>query len=367
MSALFIERIRQDLDKLSQEYDREFAGQSRSTRDLNVLDEISRKTQDVVKRIDTIPAAAQGQDLIDLRSQALSSVELYKNERELIVRAKAAGPVDNEFAELGNAANMIFARYRRHFAGKGRATRDPGLLAEMIDDLAAVKKRMTEVLKKKSNQSMKSDLDLVSQNLEMYQREKEEIARAKKTGTLDDQGNNLASAANELFQAYRTHFAGHPRVTCRPKLLQRIITELKAVQGQMEQLRKDGLTADYNGNNIAIVINNLTLYEAELTEVKKARETTSLVDIMGNLGSAANTQFEAYRQGFAGKDRTSVNRDNLGQICDRLGEIGRQMAELARAQKNEMNDNNLQIVTQQLTAYEREWDLIGQAQGNKTS
>lgn len=361
--SLFIRRIQQDLDQLSSAYDRDFAGQSRATRDLNTLDELVKKTKDVLARIDTIPAAAQGKELAELRDTATSNLSMYESERGEIVRAKAAGPTDQEFGNLARSANMVFARYRRHFAGKGRASRDLTLLNEMIEDLTAIKGRMNDVIKKKGTQGMRSDLEVVTNNLDMYKREQGEISRAKTEGSAEDRANNLASEANELFEVYRVHFAGHPRVTCRPKLLARLVEQLKDVRARMEKIRAGGFDQQFNADNIGIVDGNLEMYETEVNEVKRAREGVALVDIMSSLGTAANTVFQQYRDNFAGKDRTSVDHELIGRMCDRLGELGRQMAELARVEKNEVNENNLEIVSTQLQMYEREFDMIREAKG----
>ena len=361
--SLFIRRIQQDLDQLTSAYDRDFAGQSRSSRDLATLDELVKKTKDILARIDTIPAAAQGKELAELRDTATNNLAMYETERGEIVRAKAAGPTDQEFGNLARSANMVFARYRRHYAGKGRGSRDLSLLTEMIDDLVAIKARMNEVIKKKGTTGMKSDLEVVTNNLDMYKREQGEISRAKADGSAEDRANNLAAEANELFEVYRVHFAGHPRVTCRPKLLGRLVDTLKDVRARMDKIKQGGFTQQFNDDNLGIVDGNLEMYEAEINEVKRAREGVALVDIMSALGNAANTVFQQYRDNFAGKDRTGVDQELISRMCDRLGELGRQMAELSRVEKNEVNENNQEIVGTQLQMYEKEYDQIRQAKG----
>ena len=83
---------------------------------------------------------------------------------------------------------------------------------------------------------------------------------------------------------------------------------------------------------------------------------------MGMLGGAANDVFEEYRQKFAGKDRRSVDLATMSLLCDQLGEIARQMADMARTEKNDMNERNLDIVIERLSAYEEEWRAIRDAQ-----
>jgi hypothetical protein len=83
---------------------------------------------------------------------------------------------------------------------------------------------------------------------------------------------------------------------------------------------------------------------------------------MGMLGGAANEVFEEYRQKFAGKDRRTVDLATMTTLCDQLSEIVRQMADMGRTEKNEMNERNLDIVIERLSTYEEEWRAIRDAQ-----
>ena len=103
------------------------------------------------------------------------------------------------------------------------------------------------------------------------------------------------------------------------------------------------------------------MFNKELVEVRKARQGTKLADLMGMLGGDANAVMAKYQEGYAGKDRKSRDLVALSVICDQLGEIRRQMDELGRAEANTSNDANLEIVTNQLVMFEREYELIEEA------
>ena len=83
---------------------------------------------------------------------------------------------------------------------------------------------------------------------------------------------------------------------------------------------------------------------------------------MGMLGGAANDAFGEYRKDFEGKDRKTRDLQLLSDICDRLGEIRRQMDELSRTGPNENNDRNLEIVNAQLLGFESEWEQMKKIQ-----
>ncbi len=367
MATNLFDRLRAEMDQISAEYDRDFAGQSRATRDLSALDALLERTSSVLRRIDEIPMAAQGPQLTSLRELVTGSQDVYQQERKAIVQARSQGPEFEEFSLLATQANFVFARYGRHFAGQDRGSRDTGLLAEMVEDLKAIKKRMTGIHNKKKSSNYERDLDVVASNLTMYEAELGEIQKAQKEGTPEEQAGLLATLANSQFAVYRNHFAGQSRTTRRPQLLMRAVDNLKRIKQRMEALAAENVDSEHNPKNIEIVAQNLAMYETELGEIRKARQSTSMVDLMGMLGGNANETFEAYRKGYAGKNRGEVDLEQLGIICDRLGEILRQMVDLSRAEENDTNERNIEIVCDQLAMYEQEFEAVRNVQAPKKS
>jgi hypothetical protein len=360
-----VENLGQELEELDRQYASDFAGQSRLTRDLALIDKMIDRASSVLKRIDQIPPAAQGPDLVRLRETAAQSVGLYTQERTAIVRAQEVGPSFEAFSMEATTANLVFARYARHFAGKDRSTRDLSLLGEIVDELKQIDKRMGQLLQETPSAEFERDRKIVRENLKQYQSEIEMIDTAQKTGTDEQKASILASLANSQFATYQTHFAGEPRVSRRPALLMRITSALKKIHDRMVGYRDGGLDLEFNTKNIAIVEERLKIYETELVEVRKVRQATSMPDIMGELGGAANKLFDAYRTAFADKPRSQVDVDLLGGICDKLAEIRRQMNEMAWAEENEMNTKNLEVVTEQLVMFEGEYEAVVAARSQK--
>jgi hypothetical protein len=359
--ATMLENLGREMDALDNEYAANFAGQSRLTRDIGLLDSIIERGNDLLKRINSIPAAAQGPELVRLKDAASNNIRLYAQERGAIIRAQEVGPTFEAFSSEATAANLIFGRYARHFAGKDRTTRDLAFLGELVDDLKQIEKRMTQLLEEHHVQEFTRDREVVVQNLVQYQKEIGLIENAQKSGTPEERASVLASLANAQFNAYQAHFAGEPRVSRRPALLMRIIASLKSIRERMIGFRDGGLDLEFNNKNITIVDGRLETYEKELVEIRKVRQSTQMVDIMGELGNAANKLFDQYRSAFADKARSAVDLDLLANLCDKLGEIRRQMTDLQRAEDNEMNNKNLDIVTEQLVMFEGEFEAVTQA------
>lgn len=358
LMATIIESLGKELEELDREYSAGFAGQSRFTRDLDILDKIIGKGTSILQRIDQIPSAAQGPDLLRLREAAQANLALYTQERGAIVRAQEVGPTFESFSVEATSANLVFARYARHFAGKDRGTRDLSLLGELADELKQIEKRMTTMIEESKVQDFERDRKVVRDNLAQYQKEIELIDNAQKSGTPDQRASNLAQLANNQFAIYQAHFAGEPRISRRPALLMRIISSLKKVHERMVGYRDGGLDLEFNNKNIGVVEDRLKVYETELAEVRKVRQATAMPDIMGELGGAANKLFDEYRTAFADKPRTQVDLDLLGNICDKLAEIRRQMSEMSWAEENEMNSKNLDIVNEQLVMFEGEYEAV---------
>lgn len=356
-----------ELEQLDREYANDFAGHSRLTRDLEQLDGMIRKAADIARRIEQIPTAARGAELARVHDAATQSLNLFKGERTAIVRAQEAGPVFERFGAEATTANFLFARYARHFAGKNRSTRDVALLGEIIDDLKQVDKRMAALLTEKKSADFERDHALVTQSLKQYQSEVELIEKAQSNGTPDERASLLATLANNQFAAYRVHFAGEPRVSRRPALLMRITSSLKKIREQMLAIRDGGLDVEYNAKNIGIVEERLGAYENELGEIRKVRQGTPIVEIMGDLGGSANKLFDEYRANFADKPRAKADDELLGNICDKLFEIRKQMVEMSFAEDNDVNVRNLDIVTEQLSMFEGEYEAVLRARAPQTA
>lgn len=356
--ATIVENLGTELERLDKEYADHFAGQSRLSRDVDQIDRMIEKVAGIVAQVDKIPAAAQGPELARLREAAATNLNLYKNERVAIVRAQEVGPQFEAFSMEATSANLAFGRYARHYAGQNRTTRDAALLGELVEELKRIEKRMTQLLNETKSPELERDRKVVRDNLEQYQKEIKLIVDAQKAGTAEEQASALALLANAQFAIYQGHFAGEPRISRRPALLMRVVSSLKDIHKRMGALRDAGLTIEFNANNMKIVEDRLATYETELGEVRKVRQGTSFVDIMGELGGAANKLFDDYRKGFADKPRNQADLEKLGLLCDKLGEIRQQMIEMSRAEDNEMNSKNLDIVTEQLVMFESEYEQV---------
>jgi hypothetical protein len=267
----------------------------------------------------------------------------------------------HEFTRLATRADFTFSKYRRHFSGKSRASRDPALLTEMIADLRRIEADMVAHLARNKVPRGEEDLGLVRSSLELYERELGEVGKAQSGQTPEQEADILSSAANQQFEVYRTHFAKAARASRRPQQLERVIGRLRQVLDRMVKLRSSGYDADFHTKNIGIVEENIARYVRELGEVNRVREGHGTKGLIPHLGDAANALFAEYREGYAGKPRNSVDADRLVVLCDKLEEIRRQMDDIGATVDDERNEKNYHIVVGQLRMFEKEWTAIQEA------
>ena len=362
MADTTLDGIEKKLTDALEAYQRDFAGKDRSTCDPELLVGLVASIKSAMGDLDAIGALTAGEGSAALRTRLEQQAAIFERERGLILAAKEMGDSFEKFAIEGAAANFAFDRYQRHYAGQGRDTRDLGLLKELIEELRQVRKRMTAMGGKKLPAQMQNDISLVASNIERYQVEEREIPKAQATGTPEEQGDRYAFLANQQFAIYAAHFAGQSRLTRRPAMLVRLTDNLKRYKTAMFDLKTRGLKSDSNQNNIQIVDGRIKAWETELAEIRKVRSGVKLVDIMSSLGGSANDLFKEYRDDFAGKDRSSVSLEQLGLLLDRLDELRRQMEELGRVEKNDVNLANQRVVREYQSSWVQEYQAVAQAQ-----
>ncbi len=357
-----LKQLREEAQTIYQEYGARFAGKPRATRDMQALDSIIERLEALIEEARGLRNGKRDPALSSFMEQAIENLEVYENERDNIAKVQSQGPVVVEGSQLATWANLHFGQYFRHFAGKPRATRDLGLLNEIISELELVESQMKKLLAKKDIASVEADLETVQKNLDVYRDERENILNARE-GAPDEKASYLAMVANEQFAIYNFHFGGRPRVSRRPGLLHRVIATLESVRDQMSELEAQGLDSEQNRNNIALIDSQLATYRDELDRIHQARRQTPAEDRIGQLGSAANWAMAQYGEHFAGQDRASRDRELLSRLCDELLDVGRQMRELRAELGSRANEENLVIVLDNLMLYQNEYEEIQRVQG----
>ncbi len=355
--------LRKKVNDLNAQYDAFFAGQPRISRDAALMDSLRDGLQPVVAALQALPAGTERDDIL---RTAQNNLNLYGTEGDAIRKAQAAGPDALEAHRLATWSTFTTRRYVRHFAGRARATRDLGLLNELIEDLKRLNEDVATLGQEFSNGELSEARTTVENSLRLYQEERTAIQEACTRATPEELADVLAQVANDQFQLYQDHFVGKARNSRRPDLLQRMVGSLQGVLDLMQSVGAKLPGHTHNGRNIETVTRQIQFFESELGEIRKARQESSFKDLVGALGQAANQVFEEYRQHFAGQDRRTRELARLSKLCDQLYEIAHQMDDLDRVREDEMNLHNLSIVLDNLRFYEREYDEVQKAQNTQS-
>ncbi len=343
-------------------YSARFAGQSRLTRDLDLLDDLIATAQKLVTQANALPDKPSTRK--ELVAEAERQLELYRSERTLIAQMRQqGGQAAVQASVLGTRANIVFHRYARHFAGQSRSTRDGSVMADMIEQLRTIQADMQALAQKApALQQVKDDLKVVAGRMQQFEEERRNIGAAQSDGTSEQQASALAGVANNLFAQYRSNFADLPRGTRRPERLARMIDAAIQVGDRMKALQQQGLADEHNDRNIGIVAERLAAWQSELTAIRAERQKATISSLESDLGTAANAEFESYGSHFAGKERKTRDLNKLRDILDRLDDVERQMQRLDEVHGRPANARNLDIVRDTLVTYIDEWEQIETAQ-----
>lgn len=255
-------------------------------------------------------------------------------------------------------ANHVMGCYGRHFAGQARATRDLRTLDELAVRLRSLRDRM-RALGDADRARAADRLASLDQQLALLEGEHANVRQARAAGTLAEQSSFLAVRINEQFALYRVHFAGQSRLSRRPGLLRRIITSLEDIRGELADAAFDALK-DRSGHagNLTLVEDNLVSLGRELSMIDLEHQGASLMERTAALGQAANTDLRAYNLYYAGQDRATRDPERLGHICDRLGEIELQLADMARRVHSDAVTRSLDAVQISLDLYQSEHEQV---------
>ncbi|MCB9506646.1 MAG: hypothetical protein H6698_06615 [Myxococcales bacterium] len=252
-------------------YGRHFAGHSRATRDVALLDDLVAMLDEISGELGQLVQSSER----ELVKQHLEVIErnaaLYASERDAILASRRDVPAEELTSALAGLANSQFETYRTQFANKARLSRRPALLERLVDTLDACRTGMSGLLGTESAETNQKNIDIVDQRLEAYRAESEAIRKARETASVFELIDALGQAANVVMESYASHFAGQDRATRDAGLLSSMIDELLEIERQMWSIGKvyDNAT---NAQNTVIVHDTLTVYLREYDQIREVQK-----------------------------------------------------------------------------------------------
>jgi hypothetical protein len=163
-------------------YQAHFAGKSRATRRPALLGRMVEELTAVRAEMQALADAGlkQGSNSANI-GIVDKQLAMYKAELAEVRKARQGAPLADLMGMLGGAANDAMAEYRENFAGHDRNTRDLALLTKICDELAEIRRQMADLGRAEASSVNDRNLEIVSSQLALFEREYELIEVAKKS------------------------------------------------------------------------------------------------------------------------------------------------------------------------------------------
>ncbi|MEE2789418.1 MAG: hypothetical protein VX589_18920 [Myxococcota bacterium] len=252
-------------------YRRNFAGRSRSSRDLGMLHEMADELKVLDGKLATLFDRTQATPIPRIREDIKESLELYQTEVKAIVDARSSGSREEQASRLAGAANAQFDQYRQHFSGKSRLSRDIRLMERIISQVTDIGEQMVGLRNDGfASENNDGNIDIVANRKSFYVGELSLIRDARQNTTFDQLVTSLGEAANAIFDEYRAHFGGQDRMTRELDRLNHCCEGLYYLARQMNDL-DDVREHDVNQENLATVLDHLRIYDREHQAIAEAQ------------------------------------------------------------------------------------------------
>jgi len=251
-------------------YQRNYAGQRRSTRDVELLVELGELQRSWKASFDGLGVRRDGGAWAETAQQMTSNLELFSAEAQAVGQARAALNPADLAAVMATVANQQFALYRRHFEGRQRRSRRIGLLVRVNRNLREVLRGMESA----RDGGVQTEANLgniarVKGRVEMHEAEVDKIRLAQATISPAELAGMLGDEANGLFREYREGFSGVTRKDADLGKLDGICEQLFEIGLHISELdARHGLPV--NARNLDIVLDNLKQFERERQRIAQA-------------------------------------------------------------------------------------------------
>ena len=245
-------------------YRRGFAGRSRRDRDLSRLQSIlSHLTATRAKMTRLLEVRSGDSHLNHVRALLDERVKTYEHEQDVIQQVQGSGEDTDRGSRYANMANQCLTLYRYHYADRARVSRSKTLLRAILGELERAQSGMKDLATKGLNdKQQKKNVDLVHQNIDAYTSEFTHIESAHEAASVAQRVGALGEAANARFEEYKQNFAGKPRPSCDPELLDKILEDLFHTAEQMDQIDHEHGN-ETNARNLQIVLDRMRMYDRE--------------------------------------------------------------------------------------------------------
>ncbi|MCO4762409.1 MAG: hypothetical protein KC502_12940 [Myxococcales bacterium] len=353
-----LQQIHGQIEQLHAHYDMRFAGHARVTRNPQLMAAMIGELTQLQKRLTSIRTQEPESHAFVL-GLLFERLGLYRQERAEIQKIqKVVGKAGVAHAQAMADANFILSRYHRHFGGAPRETRDACLLGELIGELKATLERVelfAAELDDTPTVDPAADVRWFQEHIQTLTTEQAAIQAAQDVSDPDTRGSILAELANGQFDRHRRHFNQRSRISLRPQLLADMVANLSDTHTQMQRLQTEHPFTGDTHQNMQVVQRHLAAWRNGLTELTELRAAATPSELMTGLITAVDAELGYYNTQVAGTAHGAQTVVVLGEICDRIGELARQMAALCEGGRRPQDHDALARARDARTMLSRSW------------
>ena len=252
-------------------YARHFAGQSRLTRDIGLLDDVIDALREIKDSLQSL-LSSSGAEIAERHLKTIEgNIEHYVSERDAILSGRDTASPQEMTSAYAAVANAQFETYRVHFAGRARVSRRPALIERLLANLNwALKGMNAQVMAGAEIELNTKNRQRVRERIEAYTREAEAIRKAREEASVYDLIDSLGQEANLVMADYSNEFAGKNRTTRDITKMSALLDRLVEVERQMSALGRV-YENDTNERNTSIVHDTLIVYSNEWQAIREVQ------------------------------------------------------------------------------------------------
>lgn len=254
-------------------YGREYAGQSRLTRDVSLLEEMAAEQAAWAASAGAVAKRVGEARLTEQVAQMAKHADLYRNEAVEVKKAQAGLAPADRVGPLATRANRQFALWRLHFEGRPRASRRVALLRRIIGELKGVQAAMEGA--RSAGITATTHGENITKVADRVRHHGEELGRIEegRTNTPTTQlVGMLGDDANKLIARYRAEYAGKPREGRDLNPLADLCESMHEVARAMEAVTADRGADGQNARNLVVVLDHLKVMEREFAAIRKLKQ-----------------------------------------------------------------------------------------------
>ncbi len=323
--------LAREMNRLHQEFILHFSGHVRMTRDLAQLDDLLAYMEALQRQATAQAFQSEGrwQSLLDLLARRLQE---YQSERGAVAQIQASASLQDRQASQQTArARLVLHRFARHFSGQSRRTRDIERLTDILLETQEIFQALRPLAQAIHLRSVAEEIGAVGGYVEFLTAEREELLESRRAGSLADQSDNWQLLLANLENGWKTEVQGQPRATRRPGLLHRYITSLDGVLEGLMTARHANLP-DQHELAIEKAARLLVRWQDELAELRNWQDALPPAERVSALWTRAQELVQVFLGHWTGDPANALGSEALGDLCDSLDEVERQLSQLAREQ-----------------------------------